>query len=518
VANAPPTLDTAVTRYAPVLVEQLPSGIALHGLLSASAIDVIDEAGGVGEQIASCLKASGVNARLASEVSPDATGVIFARGLRAVRTADEGIAVQRDAWNAARALARRPTGGRVFVTLQDTGGDFGLGGRASERAWTGGLAGLAKTAAAEWPDAAVKAIDVSCTGARTEVVAAQVVSELLGGGPDVEVALASTRPRAVIRHRRAPYPKDLQHDDDLRPMGDKARRLRPGAVIVVSGGARGVTAAALASIGKYRPRLALLGRTELAPEPEETRSAATDADLRRVLLTRARAAGQTPQPKALAREAKLILDRRAIRENVARLEGAGAEVSYRAVDIRDAASVKAAVDDIRQSWGPICGIVHGAGVLADAPLSTQTEEQFDLVFGTKVDGLRHLLASTRDDPIELLILFSSVAGRFGNSGQAAYAMANEVLSAVAASERGRRGPRCLVRALAWGPWAGGMVTPALGRLFEKAGVRLLALEDGAAAFGREVETGDDCAQVILMNGEPPESARPLRAVAVATSG
>jgi len=54
-----------------------------------------------------------------------------------------------------------------------------------------------------------------------------------------------------------------------------------------------------------------------------------------------------------------------------------------------------------------------------------------------------------------------------------------------------------------------MVTPALGRLFEKAGVQLVSLEDGVAAFGREVESADDCAQVILMNGEPPESARPL---------
>lgn len=497
---------TPVTRFAPVVVEQPPSGSALAGLLSASAIDVIDDGAGFGERIASHLESSGVHARLAKQVSPDAAGVIFARGLSAVRTAEEGIAVQRDAWNAARTLAARRPGGRVFVTLQDTGGDFGLGGRAGERAWTAGLAGLAKTAAAEWPDASVKAIDVSTAGASPELVANLVVSELLHGGPDMEVALAPTRPRAVIRHRPAPYAS----------RADETPRLRPASVIVVSGGARGVTAAALASMGKYRPRLALLGRTELTPEPEETRLAATDADVRRALLARAKAAGQTLPPKALAREAKTILDCRAIRENVAKLEGAGAEVSYRVVDVRDAAAVKAVLDDIRQHWGPIRGIVHAAGVLADALLSAQTEEQFEQVFRTKVDGLRHLLAATRDDPIELMIFFSSVAGRFGNSGQAAYSMANEVLSAVAAGERGRRGPRCLVRSLAWGPWAGGMVTPALGRLFEKAGVQLLSLEDGAAAFGREVQSADDRAQVILMNGDPPESARPLHSVAVPT--
>jgi NAD(P)-dependent dehydrogenase (short-subunit alcohol dehydrogenase family) len=496
-----------VTRYTPVLVEAPANGFALKGLLSAGPIDIVDDASGYGEQIAVRLQGLSVNARLVTNVSPDSTGVIFARGLLPIRTPDEAIAVQRDAWNAARALAKhRGQGDRVFVILQDTGGDFGLSGRAGDRAWSAGLAGLAKTAAAEWPDASVKAIDVSCTGSGAGGVAAQVVSELLCGGSDVEVALAATKPRAVVRHRPALH----------APNDGETPRMRPGSVIVVSGGARGVTAAALASIGKYRPRLALLGRTALMSEPDDTRAAATDADIRRALLARAKASGVTPEPKALAREAKLILDCREIRENMARLERAGAEVSYRAVDVRDPASVNAVVDDIRRSWGPIGGVVHGAGVLADALLSAQTDEQFDHVFCTKVDGLRHLLAATAADPIEVLIFFSSVAGRFGNSGQAAYAMANEVLSAVAACERARRGPRCLVRSLVWGPWAGGMVTPALGRLFEKAGVQLLALDDGTAAFGREVESADDCAQVILMNGEPPESARPLHAVSPAT--
>jgi NAD(P)-dependent dehydrogenase (short-subunit alcohol dehydrogenase family) len=486
-----------------VLVDTPPNGFALTGLLSTGPIDVIDDGAGYGQEITSRLVALGVSARLASQLSSDAAGVVFARGLRRIQTAEEAIALQRDAWNAARSLAKRP-GGRVLVMLQDTGGDFGLAGRAGERAWSGGLAGLAKTAAAEWPGAAVKAIDVSCKGADTQSVAAQVVAELLSGGDEIEVALAATRPRATVRHRPAP----------LVPYAPRSAgpRVRPGSVIVVSGGARGVTAAALTSIAKHRPRLALLGRTELATEPEDTQSAVTDADLRRVLLARAKAAGRTPEPKALARDAKLILDCREIRQSVAKLEQAGAEVCYRAVDVRNAAAVKAVVDDIRRDWGPIQGIVHGAGVLADALLSLQTEEQFDHAFQTKVDGLRHLLAATREDPLELLILFSSVAGRFGNSGQAAYAMANEVLSAVAAGERNRRGPRCLVRSLAWGPWAGGMVTPTLGRLFEKAGVQLLALDDGAAAFGREVESEDECQQVILMNGVPPDSARPLHAV------
>jgi NAD(P)-dependent dehydrogenase (short-subunit alcohol dehydrogenase family) len=480
-----------------VLVAASPSGFALPGLLTVARVEVVDDDTGFGEPIAARLRRLGVDARVVAEVSAEAQGVIFVKGLCDAESAEKAIAVQLDALKAASSLAKRQ-GERIFVTLQDTGGEFGFSGRAGERAWMGGLPGLAKTAAAEWPDAAVKAIDVARTGGSPDVVADRVVSELVLGGRDVEVALGRSGGRAVVVHRPAVY--------GAAPEGG---RVRSGSVVIVSGGARGVTAAALTSICKYGPRLALLGRTELVEESAETQAATTDADIRRALLARAASGGAPVQPKELARQAKLILDCREIRENVAALQRAGAEVSYHAVDVRSAEAVRLVVDDIRRQSGPIRGIVHGAGVLADGLLSAQTDEQFDRVFGTKVEGLRHLLAATANDPLELLIMFSSVAGRFGNSAQAAYAMANEVLSCVAASERARRGPRSLVRSLAWGPWAGGMVTPGLAKLIEKAGVKLVALDVGAKALAREVESDDDWPQVILMNGEPPATARAM---------
>ena len=465
----------------------------------------MDDERGIGAPIAARLVAVGVDAVVVARVSADASGVIFARGLLAADSPAAAIAVQRAALEAARVLARRK-GARLFVTLQDTGGDFGKSGSAGERAWIGGLAGLAKTAAAEWPDAAVKVIDVACSGSSPEVLADRVVSELLLGGRDVEVALAADGARAMVRHRRAAY----------GPSSATAPRIRPGSVLIVSGGARGVTAISLSLLCKHHPKLALLGRTVLVDEPADVRAATTDADLRRALLARASGSGRVAPPKELANEAKRILDCREIRENIDALRTAGAEVSYHAVDVRDLDAVRAVVDEIRRTWGPIQGLIHGAGVLADALLGSQTDEQFDRVFGTKVEGLRHLLAATASDPLEILMVFSSVAGRLGNSAQGAYAMANEVLSSVAASERVRRGGDCLVRSLAWGPWAGGMVTPALARLFEKAGVQTIALDSGAEALAREIESADDLPQVVLMNGEPPVTARPIHGGRVAT--
>ena len=473
----------------------------MPGLFSGGLIEIVDDERGIATHIAARLVALGVDARTVAQVSAEASGVIFARGLLALDSPEAAIAVQRTALAAARTLARHTPSERerVFITLQDTGGDFAVSGNAGERAWSGGLAGLAKTAAAEWPDAAVKAIDVACAGASPDAIADRIVGELLAGGRDVEVALAADGTRSTVRHRTAAY----------RPMSPSESRIRPGSVLVVSGGARGVTAMALSSLCEHHPRLALLGRTALVDEPAEVLTAKTDADLRRALLARATASGVVVPPKQLAREAKVILDCREIRENVALLTRAGAEVSYHAVDVRDGGAVRACVDGIRRTWGPIQGLIHGAGVLADALLGTQTDEQFDRVFGTKVDGLRHLLAATASDPLEILIVFSSVAGRLGNSAQGAYAMANEVLSSVAADERVRRGGQCLVRSLAWGPWSGGMVTPGLARLFEKAGIQMIALDSAEEALAREVRSADDAPQVVLMNGEPPTTARPI---------
>ena len=64
----------------------------------------------------------------------------------------------------------------------------------------------------------------------------------------------------------------------------------------------------------------------------------------------------------------------------------------------------------------------------------------------------------------LMALFASSTGRFGRAGQIDYAVANEVLNKIA-QQQVRLRPGCRVLSLNWGPWDGGMVTPALKKLF-----------------------------------------------------
>jgi hypothetical protein len=139
-------------------------------------------------------------------------------------------------------------------------------------------------------------------------------------------------------------------------------------------------------------------------------------------------------------------------------------------------------------------------VLADKLISELSPERFDAVFSTKVGGLEALLDATRQDPLRFLCVFSSVAARNGNPGQAAYAMANEVMNRVAHAEAVQR-PGARVKSLNWGPWDGGMVTPALRRHFEQNGIGMLGIEEGATLFTDEILHGSD-GEIEVVLGHP----------------
>ena len=104
---------------------------------------------------------------------------------------------------------------------------------------------------------------------------------------------------------------------------------------------------------------------------------------------------------------------REILRTLARIEAAGARAVYRAVDVRDPEAVAATVAAARAEFGPVRGLVHGAGVLADRRIEDQTDAQFADVYTTKVAGLRALLSAIGGDDLKALVLFSSTTARVG---------------------------------------------------------------------------------------------------------
>ncbi|HET60074.1 MAG TPA: KR domain-containing protein, partial [Chloroflexi bacterium] len=97
----------------------------------------------------------------------------------------------------------------------------------------------------------------------------------------------------------------------------------------------------------------------------------------------------------------------------------------------------------------------------------------------------NVLSSLDPAQLRVLVLFSSVAGAFGNLGQTDYAMANEALNKFAHQFQ-HQYPHCRVLSLNWGPWESGMVNAELRKAFSARGITLIAEDEGAAMFTREV--------------------------------
>jgi NAD(P)-dependent dehydrogenase (short-subunit alcohol dehydrogenase family) len=298
------------------------------------------------------------------------------------------------------------------------------------------------------------------------------------------------------------------------PSASSASPLQPGDVVVLSGGARGVTAeVAVALAQAFSPTLVLLGRSpQPQPEPEWLVPLSSEAEIKRELGSRAN--GNTSL-KHISDEYQALAVQREIRTTLARLQVAGSRALYRSVDIRDTQTVAGVLASVRQELGPVRGLIHGAGVLADARIEDKTAEQFDRVYRTKVAGLRNLLAAVNPDDLRTLVLFSSSTGRFGRVGQADYAMANEVLNKLA-QQQARHLPRCRVVSVNWGPWNGGMVTPALKSLFAHEGIGVMERAAAAHYLVQELRQGTDRAvEVVVMAPGSREPAAPPLAPAPA---
>ncbi|MBM7439960.1 type I polyketide synthase [Streptomyces sp. HB132] len=169
------------------------------------------------------------------------------------------------------------------------------------------------------------------------------------------------------------------------------------------------------------------------------------------------------------------------------LTALGARVSLVACDASDRAALARVLHD-----HPVTAVVHTAGVLADAVLTSLTPEQLDTVLRPKLDAAWHLHELTADRPSTAFVLFSSAAGLFGSPGQAAYAAGNAFLDALAAY-RGSLGLRAV--SLAWGAWAGsgGMadrLADTDARRMASGGVLALDTAAGLDLFDAAVEHGE----------------------------
>ncbi len=305
-----------------------------------------------------------------------------------------------DAVRAAASLAARPgPPPRLWIVTAGSaaarpgeGGDPGLAA----------LRGLVRVLALERPRLRASLVDLD-PAADSQSAAATLAAELIADAPDDEVAWRDGS-RLVARLARAPLPTPQPG----RPAGRRGRRpvVRPEGGYIVTGGCGGlglVVARWLAERGASR--IVLNGRSGAQPE------------------------------------ARIALDA---------MRAAGARVRVVRGDVAQPGVASRLVAAARAGGTPLCGIVHAAGVFADALLGDVTPGDLSRVWAPKVAGAWRLHEATEQADLDWFVLFSSAAALLGSPGQAAYASANAGLDAFAAWRRARGLP---ATAINWGVWS-----------------------------------------------------------------
>lgn len=451
---------------------------ALPGL-SAHPVYIIKDKQGISGKIAESLHIKGIsieeieNAAQIAAINPC---IIYLAGLDVLTTKEEAIAINQASFNFLKSIAKSVEKGGTVVLVQDNGGLLGCGASDELHAWSSGLISLARTARLEWPNTFVKFIDIDCTEQTPDQIAEHLTTELMRGGNDNEVGIGLHQERVIVEDKQSLYESSQKLD------------LVDGDVILVSGGARGITSWCIRALAtRYHLNFILLGRTALREEPEYYHIANTDAELKQAIFSRHRIQNDSiPTPQQVQSEVNTILANREIQQTLDALKAKGSQASYHVVDIQDKQQLETLVNQVITQYGAIKGLIHGAGVLHDKFIAQKSEEEFKAVFHTKVNGLKALLETTSTQPLKLMCMFSSVVARYGNKGQCDYAMANQVLNAIAQYEAKKRGAQCLVKSINWGAWAGGMVTPELYKQFQARGVSLFTREQGTQLFIHEL--------------------------------
>jgi len=254
-------------------------------------------------------------------------------------------------------------------------------------------------------------------------------------------------------------------------------------VLLISGGAKGITAQCAIRIAEEAHcRFILVGRSALLDAEPAWAQGINDAiQLQKNALAFLQQQGEKSTPKMLQRIVGEVLSSREIHSTLWRIKENGGQVIYIRADVNDLQQLRQAIQSAVERFGAITGIIHGAGSLADKLIENKKGVDFDQVVDTKIKGLCNIIHSVEAERLQFLVLFSSVAGFFGNVGQTDYAIANELLNKSAYIIQ-RALPACRVICIDWGPWDAGMVSPELKKAFAERKISLISIDDGTQAL------------------------------------
>ena len=132
------------------------------------------------------------------------------------------------------------------------------------------------------------------------------------------------------------------------------------------------------------------------------------------------------------------------------LEERGAECMVASASVADLDAMREVVQQAKQKFGAIRGVVHAAGAATGGMIALRTAAEAAEVLDPKVKGTLVLRELLRDEPLGFFALCSALAAVQPAVGAADYCGANSFLDAVVHSDEGRSTPFVT---LGWDAWA-----------------------------------------------------------------
>jgi NAD(P)-dependent dehydrogenase (short-subunit alcohol dehydrogenase family)/acyl carrier protein len=367
--------------------------------------------------------------------------------------------------------------GTFLVSATRLGGLHGYGPEGATAPMGGAVTGFTKAFKREKPDALVKAVDFA-PSRKTAGPADALIEETLRDPGAVEIGIRGDH-RWTISITEQPLPEE--------PAGIT---LDGDSVFVVTGAAGSIVSAITADLAEASAGTFHL--LDLTPEPDRNDAdiAMFSADkdgLKRSIFERLKASGERATPALVEKEVAAIERRHAALSAIESIEAHGGTVHYQSVNLLDGDAMAAAMSKVREISGKVDLLLHAGGLEISRRLPDKERSEYDLVFDVKADGWFNLLNGLGDTPIASTVVFSSVAGRFGNNGQTDYSAANDLLckhtAAMRAGDSGTLGV-----AIDWTAWGDiGMATRgSIPTVMKAVGIDMLPAAAGIPIVRREV--------------------------------
>ena len=368
------------------------------------------------------------------------------------------------------------------ISATSMGGTLGVENK-DKKSWFpghGGVLGLIKTLAIEWPTVKCKALDFSQDLGNKSIVN-KIIMEMLYNDSYREVGYFSKK-RVIPNFVTAEL--DLENHEKSNIINS----LNSDCVIMATGGARGITFEAVYELAKhFQSKILLVGRSlePLDEESAETNELTSQNEIKKVIINNLEQNKKTFSLKEVESLYQQLLKDREIRSNLKLLKQTGSEIYYHSIDVCDEQKFGDFICDIYKQYGRLDGIIHGAGIIEDKLVRDKKPDSFNRVLNTKTKSAFVIAKNVVPKKLSFFILYSSISGVTGNLGQSDYAAANEILNKLAVYLNSSWPTN--VMAINWGPWTKtGLVEELIVKKFKSLGIEPLTAIEGRNLFMNEL--------------------------------